>query len=417
MDEPRIVRLDSKDKSTTPQSSVNSSEYSSETGNSQSSPQSDDRVEQTRPIIGLQSEMIDAPVSKIKESSVFIHLTLPTAALVSMIVGVNIAGESLLPKFKLASVYGGASGYNFDETTRFSPGDYSIVLVYNSPEEARSVISAKILLQHEPISNLMVSQLIFGLYRALGFEPSHIMRYPVRSSSSGSPFYRKIHSEISKVSEALTPIKAASERIESKLSLVTGQVESPRPDLTPLQEQINELMSKPGPDLTPLQEQINELMKKTDPTPLQEQINELMSKPGPDLTPLNTQINELMSRPNLDLTPLQTQLAKLSERVERLAHPTEIHTVTVEQIQEKLNEIEVYLRQQQVGEKGTNEPPSVPIEVFEQMVLEKEKYFNKLKEAEDYIDQLSTEDEPHYERPRQKKRSYPVTKGNRHSYY
>jgi hypothetical protein len=214
--------------------------------NSQSSPGS--------PYIGIErpvcSDLMDVPVYQLNDKTVFVLITFPTTSLVTAVVGLTTDSQNLSPQYKVASPYGDQNGFNFDQTTRFVPGDYCFALVFKSAEEAQSISLVRVLLQAEPISNLMVSQMIFGLYRALGFEPSHVMKYPTRSVSSGSPFYRKIRNETAKLSERLSTLETA--------------IRSPPTDVSSLGERIEALETavKTPPDFSAIETQLSEVSQQ-----------------------------------------------------------------------------------------------------------------------------------------------------------
>uniref|UniRef100_A0A6C0IWG9 Uncharacterized protein n=1 Tax=viral metagenome TaxID=1070528 RepID=A0A6C0IWG9_9ZZZZ len=313
--------------------------------NSQSSPGSPDlgptHIEIGRPVC---SDLMDVPVYQLNDKTVFVLITFPTTSLVTAVVGLTANRQSLSPQYKVASPYGDQNGFNFDQTTRFVPGDYCFALVFKSAEEAQSISLVRVLLQAEPISNLMVSQMIFGLYRALGFEPSHVMKYPTRSVSSGSPFYRKIRNETAKLSERLSTLETA--------------VRSPPTDVSSLCERIEAL----------------EAAVKTPPT-----------VEIPDFSAIEKQLSEISQQ----LGRLESLLGDIRGQP----------IVTVEQIEDKLKDLKksaslvsAYVQRVEAHqEKGSSE--SIPFEMFEQLILEKEMYLNKLKEAEDYIDYLTAEEE------------------------
>lgn len=239
-------------------------------------------------------EVVDLPIFQSKDSSVFVLLTLPSSTLITAVAGITKTGRNLLPHYKVASPQGDANGFNFDERTRFIPGDYCLGISFRSSEEAQSVSTVRIGMQAEPISNFMLSQMIFGLYRALGLEPSHVMKYPAKSMNPNQPFYRKIRSEISKSNERLAALE------------------------------------------------------------------------------------------QLIRTPADDRLTELNQQLERIGSKV----ITVDQMEDQMNRL-IDSRQ----EKGGSE--TISLETIEQLILEKEALFNKLREAEDFIEeQLEEKEKP-----------------------
>lgn len=176
-----------------------------------------------------------------KGNSVFILLTIPVTATVNSIYGEVDAKTTVIPKEKIANAYGVSDGFNFNQNTPFKPGDYCMGLVFASEEEAQSVESVKLELRHEPITNLMISHMIFGLCKELGFDPSHVMKYPVKSVVRAVPFYKKTHGDITKLKEDLDEI--ISEKLHLLENASTIQTQEIQNKLEDLKRQISEVSS------------------------------------------------------------------------------------------------------------------------------------------------------------------------------
>ena len=400
--------------------------------NSQSSPGSPE----TGPIytgIGrpVSSDFVDVPIFQVTDSSVFVLMTFPTASQITAVAGITATRQNLHPQYKVASPYGDTTGFNFDETTRFVPGDYCLGLVFRSSEEAQSISMVRLLLQAEPVSNFMVAQMIFGLCRSLGFEPSHVMKYPARSSNASQPFYRKIRSEISKLAERVGGLEAAVRSKEetlgpqliSRIDLLESTVRSKEDStsqllgaleaavrakeenlgsqvlerLTLLESAVRAKEENLGPQLISridlLESAVRAKEENLGPQVL-ERLTLLESTVRAKEDSTSRQISSLESAVRAKEENFGPQLTELSRKLDpRLSRLESLVTeikgqpiVTVEQIQEQFRRT-ADSRQ----EKGSSEP--VPIEMIEQLILEKETYLNKLREAEDYIDQLMNEEE------------------------
>ena len=148
-------------------------------------------------------EFLKLSIIQKSERTVFAIVTFPTITMIKSVFGETSDSTIAYIEHNVASAYGMTDGHNFDESTKFLPGDYCLGIIFRTKEEADKVIGIKIQVNAEPISNLMLAQMIFGLYRCLGFEPSHTLKYPVKSVNPGTPFYRKTRSEINEMRESL----------------------------------------------------------------------------------------------------------------------------------------------------------------------------------------------------------------------
>jgi len=155
------------------------------------------------------------------QESVFLVLTIPTETRITSLFGESEDGSHIIPKYQVADAYGKSQGFAFDSKVMLKPGDYCMGLIFSSEEEANSVVSVSLEMKYQKISNLMISQMIFGLYQKLGFDPSHVLNYPVRSVSRSVPFYRKQHSDLDSVSRKMSEFK---ESINVKLDELKEQL-------------------------------------------------------------------------------------------------------------------------------------------------------------------------------------------------
>lgn len=243
-------------------------------------------------------------------NSVFILLTLPVTTTITSIYGEIDETPDVVPQERIANAYGVTEGFNFDQNTLFEPGDYCMGVVFSSEEEAHSIEAIRLELRHEKISNLMISHMIFGLCRELGFDPSHVMKYPVKSVVRAVPFYKKTNSDIAKLKKELPEI--ISENMLLMKSAFSESMDSK------LQEHLSELRS--GQDQT-----TSEIYQK--------------------------------------LEDLKTQIAEVTSR--------EKHVVSTPSYEQ---------------EKGMMSQNTVSLEDYLKIKKERDLYYERLQETEDYIE-------------------------------
>ena len=180
-------------------------------------------------------ETLKLSILERSDRTVFSVVTFPTLTVIKSISGETSDGSTPDIEQSVASPYGMTTGQTFDETIKFLPGDYCLGVVFRTKEDADRVISIKISVMTEQISNLMLFQVLFGLYRSLGFEPSHVLKYPVKSHNPGIPFYRKTRSEIREIVDKLKEIQDQRNKeistLERICQLLENQKSTPVSDL------------------------------------------------------------------------------------------------------------------------------------------------------------------------------------------
>jgi chromosome segregation ATPase len=257
----------------------------------------------------VHTEMIDVPIIQKDNQTIFVLLTFPTQTIIKSINGITSDGSNTQIEHQVASPYGVTVGSKFNNQTKFPPGDYCLGLVFRSNEEAAKVISIRISIILEPVSNLMLSQMIFGLYRSLGFEPSHVLKYPTQSHNAGTPFYRKTRVEVGKVMETITQL---SNRIgEHSTQVCTKISELPVHKLAEISSMITNntaLLNLVDLKTTQLGSQLTQVDSKT--TQLGSQLTQVDSK----TTQLESQLTQVDSK----TTQLGSQLGEINSKTAQL---------------------------------------------------------------------------------------------------
>jgi hypothetical protein len=253
-------------------------------------------------------DTIRANVFQKNANSVFIVLTIPIESKIIRLTGECEDHSEIVPKYQVADAYGESQGFPFDKTTKMQPGDYCMGLIFENEKDAELIHAVKLEMQYCQISNLMLSQMIFGLYRGLGFDPSHVMNYPIQSVNQSVPFYRKTRTELEK-------LRSNYDQMRNELS-----------------------------DFRSNQEKIVDEMK--------------------------TQINADDFQETLcqKLDELKSQITNMTQR--------EKHVVSSDHLKR---------------EKGIIGTKSIPIEEYLKIKEERDLYHNKLHEAENYIEDVMTE--------------------------
>ena len=264
-------------------------------------------------------ETIDVPILQRQDNTIFILITFPTYSIIKNINCItNDLSESII-QCKVYSPYGITSGSVFDYQTKFLPGDYCIGLAFNTLDEANKVTSVKLHLILEQISNLMVAQMIFGLYHSLGFEPSHVLKYPVKSVSSGTPFYRKTRGEINQVSSL---ISALDHKFNDVINKSVTSI-----DTFSLGLQLNEISNK-------LNEPHHVSYKSSDKSSSE----------------LNSKLDEMNSKLNLDA--LNSKLDALNSNLEKISSKLNLtNELNQDSLNSKLDEINSKLNQDSLNSK------------------------------------------------------------------
>ena len=268
----------------------------------------------------LSSEILRLPIIQKRDQLVSSTLTIPSVMMITSVVGESINGGLVPVQQSIYSVYGGTNGIAFDNTTPFHPGDYTLGFVFDSKEVADSIIGLRITMTMEMVSGMMLSQMIFGLYRIMGYEPSRSMKYPVVSTVEDSPFHQKTRTEMKRISDKVAELSGKLESITAKMA-----------------ELLQVIVSSNSPELT---RELLELKRSQDS--LSQSIKEIKLTPEPTIT--LDQIREVVSA----------------------SHHSEFHH----------------------EEKGSTEKV-IKIGDIETLLSERQKYHDKLAEAEDYIDHLT----------------------------
>ena len=188
----------------------------------------------------LETEQIRMGVQKVEEKFVYTVITFPTYTIVTNAVGENSSYADVIVESKVGSVNGVNTGFNLTDQIRFPPGDYCFGFSFRSAEEAKTIQSIRMQVKYETISNMVVCQLIFGLYNALGFEPSQTLRLTARSTNQTLPFYRKTRNEIAELSIKVETLSKLNEQVQDGISKISlsrqGEKGSPETPVVKLTE-------------------------------------------------------------------------------------------------------------------------------------------------------------------------------------
>lgn len=357
----------------------------------------------------IRSEIIDVPVFQKDGKTIIILLTLPTQAIIRTITGVTNDSSDTRIEYQVASNYGSKVGSPFTNQTKFLPGDYSLGLVFRSLDEANKVVSIKINIILEPISALMLSQIIFGLYRSLGFEPSHVLKYPVKSEEAGIPFYRKTRGEIGKVVESVAHLSSKVTEQTSQLAAKIdglpihklGEITSIVSNTAVLLNSVESKTGDLGTQLIQVDSKIHSMETLTN------EINSKVGLLGNSISEVGTRVDrvseigqkviEVGSKVD-KLAEIVNPLCSVQDKLKEMAHYLSKGSVN-EDVMKHLNEVQLQLSrvQEQLNtvqhsnhdvEKGTHEIQSITVSDFEKLLEEKDTFFNKLVEAEEHIEYL-----------------------------
>ncbi len=286
------------------------------------------------PVSGVQlsSEILRLPIIQKRDQLVSGTLTIPSVTIITSAVGESNTGALVQIQHRIYSVYGGTNGFAFDDKSSFHPGDYTLGFIFESKEIADSIIGIRITMTMETISNMMISQMIFGLYRTLGYEPSRSMKYPIVSTVEDVPFHQKTRAEMKKMSDKVTEVSTKLDGVTTKLAeLLQGIISFNRP---------------------------------------------------PDENPA-------LSRELAELKKSQESLLQSIKEVKVIPEPT----ITLDQIREVVSashhNIDVSSRNLDHEEKGSTEQV-IKVQDIEKLISERQKYYDKLSDAEDYIEYLTS---------------------------
>jgi len=355
-------------------------------------------------------EMVEIPVFQRSDRNVFALITFPTTSYINFINGRTQDSSDCLIEYRVISAYGVTQGAPFNERTRFLPGDYCLGLGFRTKEEAEKVFSITMQIITEPISNLMLGQFIFNLYRTLGFEPSHALKFPIRATTPGIPFYRKTRNEIAKVSEQCEVLaRMLSNPPESTTGPVLDQLLTTQKSIF---EQCNTLTSLTKSSLDQCKVVSTELEKVTSST---HQIPSIIKSIDyrDKIDQVSNQIQGLTGQIQSTLqnfTDMFQALQQIQERMNQVIQQVEgkpsvdLESTVVPQFKEVQKQISllenrfVSAIKIQEGlitnlngkntEKGSNESQSITVVDIEELLEERNAYYSKLLEAEDYIEEL-----------------------------
>lgn len=161
----------------------------------------------------LSTEQVEIGIFQRDGPTIFALLTVAVSTRICSIQCKTHQQGLLIAQEEVISVYGDQQGNPIGEGIDLPAGDYCLGLSFNSKEEADSVLSIGFEAQSYPVSNFYLSQIMFGMYRSMGFEPSHVLKYPNRSIAVATPFYRKTRADIEK----------ARDQIKGELKLIHEQ--------------------------------------------------------------------------------------------------------------------------------------------------------------------------------------------------
>lgn len=305
-------------------------------------------------------ETVNIPIFQTYDRNVFALITFPTVSYITSINGHTQDNSDSLIEYRVVSPYGMTEGSPFNERTRLLPGDYCLGLGFRTKEEAEKVFSITLQIITEPISNLMLGQILFNLYRTLGFEPSHALKLPVKATTPGTPFYRKTRNEINKVSEQCEALARALNN-------------PPEPVSLPILDKILMVQQNTLEKVT-----INSIDLRT----ILDQMQNLSSQLNTTLENFNNiskNLDEIQQKNDVEST-LTPQIKEIQKQLSLL----ENKFVTLIKSQENL----VSNLNGKNAEKGSSDAHSITVSDFEDLVGERDMYYNKLSEAEDYIEDL-----------------------------
>ena len=345
-------------------------------------------------------ETLYLPVYQRQDRTIYVLITFPTITTINDIKGQTLDGSDTLIEYKMVSLYGSTTGTAFNEQYKFVPGDYYLGLWFRNADEANRIVSIQIGVQMDSISNLMIVQILSGLYRSLGYEPSHVLKYPSRSAITGSPIHHKIRADLSKASTDLSTkiatlgeqmLKTNWEELSTKITNLSEQM-SELGD----QEQISERFDALSDQMTKMVEQpdvlsskvaaISEQISKIKPEAIIGRIGDLgeqISKIGPD-EKIMEHISQLK---NVGLKGLSDENIKINRELEDINRKINSLIVFMNEFLQKITEMANSKGESLEGEKGGDDS-TISVVEFQNLIKEKETYFNKLIEAEDYIEYL-----------------------------
>lgn len=338
------------------------------------------------------SEVIRLGIFQRKDENLYVIVTFPTVTtIISMTPESSDKSLSLIQQ--TASIYGSTNGFVFNNQTQFPPGDYCLAFTFSNKNEVRAISGIYLTIKYEFVTNFMLSQMMFGMYRSLGFDPSHVMKYPSKTAEAPIPFYRKTRSEIEKLGETLSNKTIEIPNIDQ---LIQTQTKSILSELKKYDQLINlsSHISQISTMMGELSTYIREIGKNN--TLFLEQINTI-KEIGNNNTLFIDQVNTIqeISKNNESLQEqtksMQDKLSLLGEKIENIQvgiskyeTPNEIK---IQDLIDRMSKIQESLDQVKNQEKGSD-IQTVSIADIDKLMKEKDHLYKQLVKAEDYIEEL-----------------------------
>jgi len=90
----------------------------------------------------------------------------------------------------------GINNFRMNLNQIIKPGDY-IITIYQSTSIELTGVSVKI--KCDKITKIYMCQIIYGIYKILGYEPSHLYKFSIKTENNPIPIHRKIRQDITKL--------------------------------------------------------------------------------------------------------------------------------------------------------------------------------------------------------------------------
>ena len=171
-----------------------------------------------------ETSCIRLPIVQKQSNTYFSTITIPTLSFIEKVEGEKEDGEKVSAVQTVYTTLGMSDSNSFDNTTKFLPGDYGMGFVF----EDESIISIIATVKSEPISILALTQMIFGLYRIIGFEPSQVLFYNVKSTHDSTGAFRKIRDQLASMRQELDHIKEGynTEKGSSDVTISLAEIQT-----------------------------------------------------------------------------------------------------------------------------------------------------------------------------------------------
>jgi predicted RNase H-like HicB family nuclease len=360
--------------------------------------------------IGYQMENIRLNVVQKNDNTVFTVVTFPTITTILQVLG-ECRSNLVNSKYMYVTANGESSGFEIKEATRLPPGYYCLGFVFKSKDEADAVVSLKLSLHIEHITNLTIFQSLFELYKSLGFEPSHLMGYPIKSPTSLTPFYRKTRSEINKVDEHLDKLIQKDDRLDEMMKKL-DEVMKKDDRLDEMMKKLDEVVKKNDrlDEVVKKDDRFDEMMKKLDEVMKKDdRLDEMMKKLDEVIKKNNDVMNEenqilkndvMMKKLDevVKMEKLNDMMNKLDEKfrddkiklesMEKKINNNKLLTDSLASMKNKIDEYHRHVISRDQSEKGSH---VITLDEIETIISERNTYLEKLTEAEDYIEELMIE--------------------------